>query len=142
MRINLLKKAIFVQKYGTYTNEMVVIAGVTDKKEVFRYLKKIKAKPKFSKWLLENFDDWTDCLKNKNKGLFCYNDIIGEGTVLLLRSPDDSWEYWEVLMHEIHHTVQHLAKTKMMFEEVEAQAYLFEFLFHSIRRKLRGVDKI
>ena len=62
--------------------------------------------------------------------------------LLLLRPYQDAWEYWETLMDEIQHIVQYLAKCKGMNDEPEAQAYLFEFLFRSIRRKLQGTDKI
>lgn len=135
------KEIIFVQEYGTYTNQLLVLVGIEDKKKIFDYLKKVKAEAGFSKWVLEDFDGWKEDIKKKNMALFCRNDTV-EGTVLVLRSYEDTWEYWECLMHEIHHIVQHLAKIKGMFEEVEAQAYLFEFLFRSIRRKLQGVDKI
>ncbi len=140
-RTKLIKKTIFVQSYGTYTNEILVIVGIKDKKKVFQYLKKIKAKVDFSKWVLTDFDDWKESVGGKHKGLFCWNEKVN-GAVLVLRETDDSWEYWEVLMHECHHIVQHLAKTKGMYDEAEAQAYLFEFLFHSLRRKLQGIDKI
>ena len=95
----------------------------------------------FSKWVLKDFSDWEENIKNKNKGLFCWNEMV-EGCVLLLRPYQDAWEYWETLMHEIQHIVQYLAKCKGMNDEPEAQAYLFEFLFRSIRRKLQGTDKI
>lgn len=132
---------MFVQEYGTYTNELLVLVGIEDKKKLLAYLKKIKAKFDFSKWVLEDFDGWKERIKKNNPGLFCWNDIV-EGAVLVLRPYQDTWEYWECLMHEIHHIVQHLAKTRFMYEEQEAQAYLFEFLFHSVRRKLQGIDKM
>lgn len=141
MKSKLLKDTTFVQDYGTYSNEILVIVGEQNKKELFKYLKKIKAIKEFSKWVLENLDEWNKSIKDKNKGQFCYDDGVN-GTVLMLRSTHDSWEYWEILMHECHHIVQHLAKRKGMFEEVEAQAYLQEFLFRSIRRKLMCIDKI
>lgn len=135
------KEIIFTQKYGTYPDQLLVLIGIEDKKKIFAYLKKIKAKVDFSKWVLEDFDNWKESIKEKNMGLFCWNGIV-EGTVLVLRPYEDTWEYWECLMHEIHHVVQHLAKTKGMYEELEAQAYLFVFLFRAIRRKLQGKDKI
>jgi len=135
------KELMFIQEYGTYTNQMLVIVGVSDKKKVFRFLKKNRVNVDFSKWVLEDFSDWKENIDKKLEGMFCWKNGVG-GVVLILRPPNDSWEYWEVLMHEIHHAVQHLAKQKDMFEELEAQAYLFEHLFRSIRKKLQGIDKI
>ena len=108
--------------------------------QALHFLKQRKIKVDFSKWVLSDFDDFNEILK-KNLGLFCWNDAV-QGTVLVLRPFEDKWEYLEVLMHEIHHVVQHFAKRKKMFEEIEAQAYLFEHLFRSIRRKLQGTDKV
>lgn len=134
------KPLIFVQDFGTYTNEMLVLVGVENKKEVFTYLKRIKAKVDFSKWVLEDFDSWKERIEEKKqKGLFCWNDEV-EGTVLLLRPFEDTWEYWEVLLHEIHHAVDYLVKNNLMEKEIEAQAYLFEYLFRSIRRKLQRIE--
>jgi len=135
------KEIIFVQECGTYTNQILVLIGCQDKNKLFKYLKKIKTKADFAKWVLQDFDNWKEDIKNKNIGQFCYNNQV-EGTVLVMQHYEDSWEYWEVLMHEIHHVVQYLAEGKGMLKEIEAQAYLFEFLFRSIRRKIQGVDKI
>ena len=135
------KELIFTQDFGTYTTQMLVVVGVTDKQKVFRYLKKVKASVDFSKWMLTDFDDLKESITKKNLGLFCWNYKV-EGIVLMLREPVDSWNYWEILMHETHHVVQWFAKQKGMFEEPEGQAYLFEYLFHSIRRKLQGIDPI
>ena len=135
------KEMMFVQTCETYQNEILVLVGATDKNKLFRYLKKIKARADFSLWVLEDFSDWEKNIKSEKKGLFCWNKNV-EGLVLFLRPLKNDWEYWETLMHEIQHIVQHLAKCKGMNDEPEAQAYLFEFLFRSIRRKLQGTDKI
>lgn len=42
------KKIIFIQDYGTYYNDIIVIAGITDKNELFKYLKKEKIKVEFA----------------------------------------------------------------------------------------------
>lgn len=132
---------MFIQDYGTYRNEILVMAGITDKQEVYKYLKKNRVKPDISKWILNDFNEWKEAIEKKQKGLFCWNEECS-GTVLFLRSFEDTWDYWEVLMHEAHHIVHQMASAKMMLKEMDAQAYLFEYLFHSIRRKLQGIDKI
>lgn len=134
------KKFIFIQDYGTYRNEILVMSGITDKQEVFKFLKKNRVIPAISKWILTDFNEWKEAIEKKQKGLFCWNEDCN-GTVLFLRSPEDSWDYWEVLMHECHHIVQQMCSEKMMLKEMDAQAYLFEYLFHNIRRKLAGYDR-
>lgn len=134
------KNLMFVQTCGTYTDEILVIVGEFKKTEVFKYLKKVKAKVDYSKWVLNDYDEWLRVIKEEAKGLFCFNDKVS-GTVLMLRKPEDTWEYWEVIMHEVHHIVQKLSKKNKMFEEAEAQAYLFEYLFRQLRRKIMGIEK-
>lgn len=129
---------IFIQDYGTYFNEMLVLVGKIDKKKLLRFLKKEKVKFEVAKWILENFDDWND---DEAKGKFCFNKKLPV-TVMVLRKVEDTWIYWEILMHECHHAVHFIAETKCMYDEPEAQAYLFDYLFRSLRRKLDGTDKI
>ena len=123
---------------------MLVCVGITDKKAVFRYLKKIHAKVEFSKWVLTEFDNWKKDLEEKNIGQLCWHDDLEKqyGLVLMLRPYFDAWDYWQVLIHELNHVVQFLAKKKGFQDEPENQAYLQEHLFRSIRRKLQGTDKI
>ena len=52
-------------------------------------------------------------LVKENKGLFCFNEDV-QGSVLYLCKPEDTWDYWTTLMHEIHHIVHFQAKKKMM----------------------------
>jgi hypothetical protein len=133
------KELLFIQKCGHYSNEILVLAGVQDKKTVFRFLKKKKVKKESSKWVLENFDEWNEEMKEKQKGLVCFNTEI-KCLVLVLRKPDDSWDYWTSLLHEVHHLVYEISHQKYFVDEGENQAYLFEFLFTEIRRKLMGID--
>jgi hypothetical protein len=143
MKSKLIKDKMFIQSFGTYSDEIFVIIGIHDKRQILKYLKKIKALFPFSKWVLESIDEWNTSLKDTNKGQLCWNDSKDTcGCVLMLRTPVDTWDYWEVLMHECHHAVQHIAKRKGFLEEAENQAYLQEFLFHSLRRKLQGVDSV
>ena len=72
-----------------------------------------------------------------NNALVAHND--GK-FLLLLRKVRDDWDYWEILLHETHHITWYLAEGKMFQKEMEAQAYLQEYLFHAIRRKIMGID--
>ena len=139
--MKLLKELIFVQDTGVYNDEILVVAGITDKTKVLSFLKRYKADKKFSEWIAQDFDIWIEGIKKENKASFCFNKDAN-GIVLILCSPKDTWDYWETLMHEVHHAVFNLSVRKSLIEEMEAQAYLMEYLFRSIRRKLQGVDKI
>ena len=121
---------IFIQDYGTYDHDILVAAGATQK-EVVAFTKKHKCKKEFIKWL-ESDTTMFELSKGKN-GLFCWSEA---GKLLLLKKAKDDWDYWDCLAHEVHHVVHHLAKKNMMEDEMEGQAYLFEYLFRSIRRKL------
>jgi hypothetical protein len=134
------KPKIFVQECGTYSNEILVLCGAS-KMDTFRFLKKIKAKVSFTKWVLEDFDDWNKKVSGENDGMFCYNTECA-GTVLVLKpiKGDGDWKYWETLMHEVHHIVFWLSEQKAFKGETENQAYLFDHLFRNIRRKIQGVE--
>lgn len=132
------KPKIFIQDCGHYSNQLLVICGAT-KKETFTFLKKKKIIYAKSKWVLENFDEWNGLVPKTKLGLFCWDTEI-DTTVLFLGKFSDDWVYLETLMHELHHATLHIAKQKGFLEEMENQAYLFEFLFRSIRRKISGVD--
>ncbi len=134
------KPKIFIQQCGSYTNEVLVICGAS-KNETFLFLKKVRAIKAFAKWVLEDYDEWHEKLKKNTSGMFCYNDKV-MGYVMVLRPHKDNWNYWETLMHEVHHLVLHTAKMKGFLEEPENNAYLFDFLFRNLRRKLQGTDPI
>ena len=132
---------MWVENIDPYEHELLVLVGMEDKKALFRFLKKIHALPKFAEWLLKDFDSFVKDLREKNKGQFCWSDTA-PGHMLMLRPYQCTWDYWETLIHELHHVVQKVASLKVFLEEKEAQAYLQEHLFHSIRRKLQGIEKI
>jgi len=129
------KPIIFIQNCGIYNNDIVVSSGA-DKKQIIAWLKKQKNVAKDAiKWI-----------EKETEGLERYK--INEGTVLydsgrfllLLKPYDDNWEYWEVLIHELHHIVFDIAEIKSFEKETEAQAYLQAYLFNKIRRKLQGLE--
>ena len=129
---------LFIQDCGTYSNEILVGIGV-NKKEVLVFAKKKRFKKDVIKWIEEDEDIFK--IKELNKGLFCYNDKAG-CSILLLNPYSECWDYWETLIHEISHIVHKITKDKMMLHEDEAKAYLSDFLFRKIRRKIQGVDSI
>ena len=139
-RKRIKKPKIFVQECGSYSNQILVLCGAS-KMETFKFLKKMKAEVGFSKWVLEDYSEWNQTISDRNDGMFCYNTKIkNSGTVLVIKpiQGDGDWHYWETLMHEIHHIVFYLSTQKSFKDETENQAYLFDYLFRNIRRKLQG----
>lgn len=127
------KKTIFIQDFGSTSDQMLVCVGV-EKIDVLKYCKKVGVKKDFLKMV--EYLDWE--WMRKQKGVFHWNDE-SSGTILFLHTPRDEWEYWECLIHELHHAVHEWGKRKCRNEEMEMLAYQQEYLFRSIRRKLMGL---
>ena len=128
-------KQSWVQPLTPYKKDVFVCTGFSEK-EIQRAIKKIGAK----KWWLDFVDrsqgTWKELIE---KGCAFVAQEERHGAFLLrLRPFEDTWDYWEVLIHELHHLVHGLAEHLAMEKETEAQAYLQEHLFNKIRRKLLG----
>src|SRR3990167_10220766 len=116
------KPIIFVQDCGTYTDEILVCIGAS-KKQILAYCKKEGVKKNFTDWISTD-EAIFDVLK-KSKAAYAWNDGV-QGTILLLKSYEDTWDFWETLLHELHHMVHVFSRRKIMQEEMEGQAYLQE----------------
>ena len=126
-------KQIFIQDTGIYSNEIIVAVN-SSKDDILKFVKKLKgAKKEAVEWI--KTEERAFEIFEKNNALVAHND---GRFMLLLRRPTDEWTYWECLLHELHHIVHYIAQDKMFENEMEAQAYLQEYLFHSIRRKIMG----
>lgn len=130
------KPIIFIQPIDPYRQDMIVAAGAT-KNDILRFCKKKKVIKEFID-IIKDAEAFN--IQKEKLGVF-YWEKKGEHLLflLLLRPFKDVWEYWECLIHELAHTVQKLAEDKMMEDEDEARAYLQDFLFRSIRRRLQGL---
>lgn len=127
-------KKIFIQDWGTYSNETIVSIG-SSPGEVKRFMEKAKIKKEPKEWLLRKFDELEN-IKPSESG-FCLLSDKG-WTFLWLRDFDDTWDFWSTLIHEISHLIDHvLREHKLMWKETEACAYQTEYLFNSIRRKIK-----
>ena len=129
---------IFIQPIDPYREDVVVACDIPQN-EIIKWLKKQKIRKDFLDWVKTDKDVF-EVLK-KNEAVFCWNEKV-RGNMIILKNYQDNWKFWETLMHEIHHLIFNISKRKMLSDEMEAQAYLFENLFHSIRRKLQKVDKL
>lgn len=130
------KPIIFLQWIDPYKIQVMVGAGA-EKQDIIEFSKKNKYKKEFIEWV--NSDKIFNFLKGK-AGAYCWAEDKNEMlkfNLILLDNYQDTWEYWECLIHELHHLVHRVSKDKMLENEMEAQAYLMEFLFQQIRQKLQ-----
>lgn len=133
------KKKVFIQDCGIFLDEFVVSAGLT-KDELKQYAKKEKLGKEFMKVVFE------DCDYIEEKNSKCAHTYFSTDTnavsLLSLSAVEDSWDYWSSVLHEVVHVVQRTEVRKGLQKEDEARAYLTEYLFNNIRRKLVGTIKI
>lgn len=113
-------------------------AGFRSYKELIKHQPKGAAKW-YLDWLESHKEAFDKDFKGQCKGA-CFFDSDHGSSVIILRDYNDSWEYWEVLMHELSHYLDFIGTQVGITDETEARAYLFEHLFHSIRRILQGID--
>lgn len=126
------KKNIFIQDYGIFYNEFVVCTGISAE-ELKKYAKAEKLNKNFFKCI---FDDGE---YQKPEKLMAYTYSNAESNIVYLVSfPDfeDTWDFWNHVLHEVVHVVQANERRSGLFKEDEARAYLTEYLFTNIRRKL------
>lgn len=132
MKKKIVRK-VFIQPADPYGVDILVCAGVSHG----RALKKIKNHSKGYEFIEEQGNIFRDVLSGKKMGTSIRSD---EGYFcIVFPLVEDAWWYWELLIHELHHIVYWLAEVKLSPGEMEAQAYLQEYLFREIRRKLQGV---
>lgn len=126
------KKNIFIQDSGIFYNEFVVCTGISAE-ELKKYAEKEKFNKNFFKFI---FDDGE---YQKPEKLMAYTYSNAESNIVYLVSfPDfeDTWNFWNHVLHEVVHVVQANERKHGLFKEDEARAYLTEYLFTNIRRKL------
>lgn len=124
---------IFIQDCGIFSAEIVVLVGTTKKKAI-EYCKKHDFRTEVTKQVAAE-----GLWKDFGVGRFSFN-TEAHSLVLLLRYYEDTWQFWETLIHELNHVVYRIADLKTFKDEEEGQAYLQEYLFRSIRRKLMGLE--
>lgn len=132
------KKQYFIQDWGTYSNQTLVVVGMKHE-EIVSLMKRLK----FDKEGITNFDTESKKEDEADKAFaytckgFMWFDDQGR-SVLWFREWTNDWDHYDTLLHEIYHGVHHLMHlNKKMVKEEEACAYQMEYLFRSIRRKLK-----
>lgn len=134
----------FVQEWGCYPEETLVVVGTKDPEDFFHIFKKLKVKAGIAiqtlKWIKEK-----KMGTEGDNGCFCWVDgPAGRMTILYLKEwpKKAAWSNYQTLMHELHHAVNYcLVNCRGMEKEPEAQAYAQEMLFQNIRRKLDNLDR-
>ncbi len=129
------KKQIFIQSTEVYGDEFVVSCGNT-KEEILSFAKKNKLNKSFYEIIGE-----FEFQESKQAGATYYYHKNNQVALVSLPPVEDSWVFLTVLLHEIVHVVQQIEKKKQLENEPEAKAYLTEFLFNKIRRRIQGIDK-
>lgn len=132
------KKNIFIQDCGIFQNEILIITGSTEE-EMIDFIKKEKINKTAIVWIKENVN-FEDIRNGTNVGGLYYCESSGF-MVMVTGEYEDTWDYWETILHEVVHVVQNIRKVKGINGEDESEAYLTEYLFRNIRRKLQGVIK-
>ncbi|HDZ49601.1 MAG TPA: hypothetical protein ENH69_00085 [Candidatus Aerophobetes bacterium] len=125
----------FIQPAHPYKNDICIFVGMTWEQVDKDFNVKDKSLKKFLETKKELFEE---IMSGKMNGYKLRKDDT-DHLFLILPPPKNNWEYWETLLHETAHLVQDLAYMKMLGGETEAQAYLHEHLFRSIRRKIMGL---
>lgn len=134
----------FVQDWGLYPDQTMVVVGTKDPEDFFTLFKKFKVRALLAKDYLTWMKAHGLGSEGDNGSFSCVDSENGRMTVLYLKEwpKNASWKNYETLLHELHHAVNFvLVKHRGMGDEWEAQAYAQECLFHAIRRKLDKVDK-
>lgn len=131
-------KQIFIQEVDPYRKEIIVATGHSIA-EIAAYAKKMRAEKWMLDWLEKNDKELTEQIARGSLGFLAVED---HGAALLWLKPyEDTWSYWECLIHELNHYGYLVLDKKLgMDGETEAHAYMQEHLFRSIRRKLQGLD--
>lgn len=131
-----LKKQHWIQTTNQYHKDIFVCSGMSGI-EMVKTLKRIGAKKWFLDWAISKEQNWQDL--TTRDCAFVAREPSHDVFVIRLRDFSDNWKFWETLLHELVHLVDGLAEAQCFQDEYENRAYLTEWLFHEIRRKLSGI---
>jgi len=132
------KPIIFIQPAHPYRHDLFVCAGA-NLKQFQKFLRDNvkglgnKSAKKLIKDIGTQDEIFEKVLDGKQLGYALNYD---RWLVLILPLPKDNWTYYESLLHELSHILDWIVEMKMLEGEGEARAYLHEWLFREIRRKL------
>ncbi len=122
-----MKKINFIQDCGIYDYQFNVYVGFTQDemiKNLVRYKK------------VDNLIKEIKKADFKSGGFVLYDEESKR--IVWLPKWTRKWQELSNLAHEIHHIVFLLAKQKGFEDEIESQAYLFQYLLDNVYKKLNG----
>ena len=125
---------------GDVFGDIMTVCVGANHGEILTFAKKHNYRKELLEYIKENPEDY-DLISSGDKGRFIYNHKI-RFLFLVLEHYEDNWDFWENLLHEIHHAVFRFAQIKSFEKETELQARLFEHLFRDIRKKLQGYKPV
>lgn len=114
-------------------NAFLIVACLNDSKTIHKHLNKKKNKST-SDWLKEHLKDFP--LPTGSGGVV-YNQETHRPVILFVQNKERYWQFWETLMHEVHHVVYYCSRYYGFVDEPEFQAYLVEFIFKYVRKLLQ-----
>lgn len=125
---------VFVLDVSPYARQYTVSVGAKGFLEITRGIGTCEVW--FANWLREQSFE-IDKLINAGHA-FCMSHPTRGGGLISLHQFEDDWDFWETLIHELHHAVEHTANVLNFEGEQEAKAYLQQDLFRRIRRKIQA----
>lgn len=128
----------FIISADPYKRDIFVVTGLKSIEELRNAGKKEKLDNTFFTFIDENKDEITKAYEDNCTFLVkdkCMRAVVS------LKKFEDTWSFYETLIHELHHYIFALSDFIGMERDMEPQAYLIEELFRKIRRKLQGYDK-
>lgn len=135
-RVKTKPKQHWIQSTHQYHKDIFVCTGYSAK-EMIRAIKSYKPKKYILDFIAEHEESWAEIIK-KNCAFVTMEESHGI-LVLRLRAYENDWKFWETLIHELSHLLDMLSEHQKWEKETESRAYLHEWLFHEIRRKLMGI---
>jgi hypothetical protein len=119
--------AIFMQDWGTFSNETLVCVN-RDKAQILRYMKQTRIKPE----LITLFE----AKPETDAAAFVWTPSRTGCTLLWLQGWTGDPEDLDTLVHETNHLVYDISRDKGFKDEAEIQAYQQAYLFSGILEKL------
>ncbi len=135
------KKVIFVQGWGIWQHDTLVLVGAS-LLDGLAYAKKKKLKKEYVNWLASLVEEYPDKHNLHTDQGAVFSSSAGR-TLLMLKEFRNDWDYWETLLHEIIHLIDFVISEQVnASNEKEARAYTAEYLFRQIRRKVSGLGSV
>jgi hypothetical protein len=134
---------IFSQVFEIFDAEMVVCVGIKSGNNLATWLKKFGVKKVKNLLSKENIAEIDSIIAKRYEG-FIYRVTKDKENYyfLYLRDFKNSWQSFDVLLHELVHYKQLQWENKRIKDEFEFEAYFVESCYRVLRRKLFKILKI